>query len=383
MAHQLKLPVVLFAEGGGGRPGDIDMPIVAGLNNHTFSQFAALSGKVPVVGIVHGRCFAGNAALLGCADVIIATEASNIGMSGPAMIEGGGLGSFTPEQIGPSERAVAQRRDRHPGEGRSAGGGGARSSTSRTSRGRSAHWECADQRALRHAVPENRLRVYDMRAAMQGLVDTGSLLELRAGFGAGIDHGAGPHRGPAGRPDRQQPAAPGRRHRRARPPTRRRASCSCATRTACRIVSLSDTPGFMVGPEIEAQAQVRHVCRMFMVAAHLRVPFFAVVLRKGYGLGAQAMTAGGFDAPVFTVSWPTGEFGPAPDSASRPLDRLQPAKRTKTIGVPACAPSPCSVRRFRARRRALPSTIARVARPRLATDGRSRPWTRPARASLC
>jgi len=103
LAHQLRLPVVLFAEGGGGRPGDTDMPIVAGLNNHTFSRFAALSGQVPVVGIVHGRCFAGNAALLGCADVIIATEASNIGMSGPAMIEGGGLGVFKPEQIGPSE----------------------------------------------------------------------------------------------------------------------------------------------------------------------------------------------------------------------------------------------------------------------------------------
>src|SRR5690606_30469817 len=75
------------------------------------------------------------------------------------------------------------------------------------------------------------------------------------------------------------------------------------------IVSLVDTPGFMVGPDVEAQAQVRHVCRMFMIASHLTVPFFAVVLRKGYGLGAQAMTAGGFDAPVFNISWPSGEFG--------------------------------------------------------------------------
>ena len=75
------------------------------------------------------------------------------------------------------------------------------------------------------------------------------------------------------------------------------------------LVSLVDTPGFMVGPEIEAQAQVRHVSRMFVAAAHLRVPFFAVVLRKGYGLGAMAMTGGGFHAPVVTVAWPSGEFG--------------------------------------------------------------------------
>ena len=185
LAHQLKLPVVLFAEGGGGRPGDVDMPIVAGLNNHTFSQFAALSGKVPVVGIVHGRCFAGNAALLGCADVIIATEASNIGMSGPAMIEGGGLGTFKPEQIGPSDvqsrNGVIDIVVKDEAEAVDA----ARRYLSYF-QGPLAHWDCADQRALRHAVPENRLRVYDMRAAMKGLVDTGSLLELRAGFGAGM-----------------------------------------------------------------------------------------------------------------------------------------------------------------------------------------------------
>ena len=245
------------------------MPIVAGLNNHTFSQFAALSGKVPVVGIVHGRCFAGNAALLGCADVIIATEASNIGMGGPAMIEGGGLGTFTPEQIGPSDvqsrNGVIDIVVKDEAEAVAA----ARRYLSYF-QGPLAHWDCADQRALRHAVPENRLRVYDMRAAMKGLVDTGSLLELRAGFGAGMITALARIEGRAGRPDRQQPQAPGRRHRRAKPRTRRRASCSCAMRMACPSSRCTDTPGFMVGPEIEAQAQVRHVCRMFVVAAHLR-----------------------------------------------------------------------------------------------------------------
>jgi len=307
LAHQLKLPVVLFAEGGGGRPGDVDMPIVAGLNNHTFSQFAALSGKVPVVGIVHGRCFAGNAALLGCADVIIATQASNIGMSGPAMIEGGGLGTFKPEQIGPS--SVQSRNgviDVLVGNEEEAVLAAQRYLS--YFQGPVAHWGCADQRALRHAVPENRLRVYDVHTVIRGLVDTGSLLELRAGFGAGMVTALARiegrpvgliannprHLGGAIDVDAADKAA------------RFMQLCNAH---GLPIVSLTDTPGFMVGPEIEAQAQVRHVCRMFVMAAHLSVPFFAVVLRKGYGLGAQAMTAGGFDAPVFTVAWPTGEFG--------------------------------------------------------------------------
>ncbi|MEJ8852059.1 carboxyl transferase domain-containing protein [Variovorax rhizosphaerae] len=307
IAHQLKLPVVLFAEGGGGRPGDTDMPIVAGLNNHTFSQFAALSGKVPVVGIVHGRCFAGNAALLGCSDVIIATRGSNIGMSGPAMIEGGGLGTFAPEQIGPSgvqsKNGVIDVLVQDEAEAVSV----AKQYISYF-QGATTDWHCADQRILRHAIPENRLRVYDVRAAMRGIVDSGSLLELRASFGAGILTALAriegkpigliannPHHlGGAIDVDAADKAA------------RFMQLCNAH---GLPIVSLCDTPGFMVGPEIEAQAQVRHVCRMFMVAAHLRVPYFCVVLRKGYGLGAQAMAAGGFDAPVFTVAWPTGEFG--------------------------------------------------------------------------
>ncbi|MET3515351.1 acetyl/propionyl-CoA carboxylase alpha subunit [Pseudacidovorax sp. 1753] len=307
LAHQLKLPVVLFAEGGGGRPGDVDMPIVAGLNNHTFSQYAALSGVVPVVGIAHGRCFAGNAALLGCSDVIIATKNSNIGMSGPAMIEGGGLGRFAPEQIGPS--AVQSRNGvidilvEDEAEATAA----ARQYLSYF-QGRTATWEAGDARLLRQAVPENRLRVYDVRAVMRGLVDTGSLLELRAGFGAGMVTALARIEGrPVG------VLANNPRHlggaidvEAADKAARFMQLCNAH---GLPLVALCDTPGFMVGPDVEAQAQVRHVSRMFMVASHLRVPYFTVVLRKGYGLGAQAMAAGGFDAPVFTVAWPTGEFG--------------------------------------------------------------------------
>jgi acetyl/propionyl-CoA carboxylase alpha subunit len=307
LAHQLGLPVVLFAEGGGGRPGDVDMPIVAGLNNHTFSKFAALSGKVPVVGVVHGRCFAGNAALLGCADVIIATESSNIGMGGPAMIEGGGLGRFRPEEIGPSHvqwgNGVIDILVKDEAEAVAA----ARRYLSYF-QGPVAQWSCTDQRQLRHAVPENRLRVYDMRAAMRLLADESSVLELRGGFGAGMITALARIEGrPVGLLANDPRHLGGAIDAEAADKSARFMQLCDAH--GLPMVSLCDTPGFMVGPEIEEQAQVRRVCRMFVVAAHLRVPFFAVVLRKGYGLGAQAMTAGGFDAPVFTVSWPTGEFG--------------------------------------------------------------------------
>jgi len=171
-----------------------------------------------------------------------------------------------------------------------------------------ADWAAPDQRLLRHAVPENRLRVYEVREVMRGLVDEGSLLELRAGFGAGMVTALARIEGRAVGLIANNPKHLGGAIDVEAADKAARFMQLCNAH-GLPIVSLTDTPGFMVGPDIEAQAQVRHVCRMFVVAAHLSVPFFAVVLRKGYGLGAQAMTAGGFDAPVFTVAWPTGEFG--------------------------------------------------------------------------
>lgn len=307
LALENKLPVVLFAEGGGGRPGDTDMPIVAGLHISTFASYARLSGQVPVVGIVAGRCFAGNAALLGCSDVIIATKNSNIGMGGPAMVEGGGLGVFTPEQIGPSavqhgngvidvlvdDEAQAVAAARH---------------YLSFFQGSLKTWTAPDAAVLRDAVPENRLRVYDSRAVLEGVVDSGSLLILRSGFGPGIHTALAriegravgilannpQHLGGAIDADAADKAA--------------RFMQLCNSH-GLPLLSFVDTPGFMVGPEIEAQAQVRHASRLFVAAAALRVPYFSVVLRKGYGLGAMAMTAGSFHAPMFTVAWPTGEFG--------------------------------------------------------------------------
>ena len=301
-----KLPVVLFAEGGGGRPGDTDMAIVAGLHVSTFANYARLSGQVPVVGIVAGRCFAGNAALLGCSDVIIATRDSNIGMGGPAMVEGGGLGVFAPEQIGPAD--VQQRSGvidvLVDDEAQAVA---AAQKYLSFFQGRLPTWTEGDPLRLRDMLPENRVRAYDMRLVMQQVADTGSLLELRAGFGAGIFTALARIEGRPIGLIASNPAHLGGAIDAAAADKAARFMQLCNAHSL-PLVSLVDTPGFMVGPEIEAQAQVRHVSRMFIVAAHLRVPFFAVVLRKAYGLGAMAMTGGGFHVPLSTVAWPSGEF---------------------------------------------------------------------------
>ncbi len=307
IALEQRLPVVLFAEGGGGRPGDTDMPIVAGLHVGTFAAYARLSGQVPVVGIAAGRCFAGNAALLGCSDVIIATRASNIGMGGPAMVEGGGLGVFKPEEIGPSSVQAANGVIDVLVDGEAQAVAAARQYLS-FFQGRLSDWTAPDAQALRNAVPENRLRVYDSLAVMTGLVDVGSLLPLRSGFGLGI------HTALARIEGRSVGFMANNPHHLGGAIDADAADKAARFMRLCNahglpVVSLVDTPGFMVGPDAEAQAQVRHVSRLFVTAAALRVPVFSVVLRKGYGLGAMGMAAGGFHAPVFTVAWPTGEFG--------------------------------------------------------------------------
>ena len=273
----------------------------------TFASFARLAGRVPVVAIVAGRCFAGNAALAGCSDVIIATRASNLGMGGPAMIEGGGLGVFRPEDIGPSDvldrngvidvlcddeaTAVAAAK-RYLGYFHAA----------------ATDAVVSDQAVLRDALPRNRVRAYDVRPIVDTLVDTGSALELRPRFGAavltflarldgrpiGVLASQSADGGGAIDGDAADKAA------------RFMALCDAS---GLPIVSLVDTPGFMVGPDIEATGQVRHAGRMFIAAARLTVPLIAVVLRKAYGLGAMALTGGGFHAASAIVSWPTGEFG--------------------------------------------------------------------------
>jgi acetyl-CoA carboxylase carboxyltransferase component len=307
IAEEWKLPIVCFTEGGGGRPGDTDFPGVAGLDTPTFRGYAKLSGLVPRVGINSGRCFAGNAALLGCSDVIIATANSNIGMGGPAMIEGGGLGVYKPDEVGPMsvqvpngvvDIAVADEIEAVAAAKTYLG----------YFQGAVKDWSCVDQRNLRHLIPENRLRVYEIRKVIEAVCDTGSVLELRPEFAPGMItalvriEGA-PFGLIANNPIHLAGAIDG----------------PCADKAArfmqlcdafsLPILSLCDTPGFMVGPEAEKTSLVRRVSRMFVVAGTMSVPVFTVVLRKGYGLGAQAMAAGSFHAPFFIVSWPTGEFG--------------------------------------------------------------------------
>ena len=310
IALQNKLPVVLFAEGGGGRPGDTDMPIVAGLHVSTFASFARLQGKVPLVGIVAGRCFAGNAALLGCCDVVIATQGSNIGMGGPAMIEGGGLGVFKPEQVGPSRVQHSNGVIDILVADEAAAVAAAKQVLSyfQGALNRNITINAPDATMLRDVVPENRLRVYDSRSAIEGIADTGSVQFLRAGYGLGIHTALARIDGRAvgiiaNNPQHLGGAIDADACRKA---TRFMHLCNTHR---LPIVSLVDTPGFMVGPDTEATGQVRAAGDLFVAAAQLSVPFFSIVLRKGYGLGAMAMTAGGFHSPMFTVAWPTGEFG--------------------------------------------------------------------------
>jgi acetyl-CoA carboxylase carboxyltransferase component len=308
IAHDQRLPVVLFAEGGGGRPGDTDMPIVAGLHVGTFAAMARLSGRVPTIGIAAGRCFAGNAALLGCCDLIIATRDSNIGMGGPAMVEGAGLGRYAPEDIGPAAVQHANGVIDLLVADEAQAVAAARHCLALFQGSTQAVEPAAGGALLREVLPDSRLRSYDSRPVVLGLADQGSVVWLREAFGQAVHTALGrlggravgfvvsnpQHLGGAVDADAADKLA--------------RFMQLCDAR-GLPLVSLIDTPGFMVGPEVEARAQVRHVSRLFVIAAALRVPFFSVVLRKAFGLGAMGLSGGGFHAPGFTVAWPSAEFG--------------------------------------------------------------------------
>ena len=309
LAARERLPLVIFAEGGGGRPGDTDTTSVAGLDVPTFRLTAGLSGRVPLVAVVSGYCFAGNAALAAACDVIIATPEASLGMGGPAMIEGGGLGVVGPDEVGPMSIQVPNGVVDLLVADEAAAVAAARRYLSYFG-GPRAGTEVAhgDQRALRHLIPENRVRSYDVRPVVELLCDTGSVLELRAGFGVGVltalarigGHAVGLlasnplHLGGAIDGDAADKVT---------------AFLRLCQAHGLPVVSLVDTPGFMVGPEVERTAVVRRFGAMFVAGARLTVPVCAVVLRKAYGLGAMAMAAGDLRRPAITVAWPTGVFG--------------------------------------------------------------------------
>jgi acetyl-CoA carboxylase carboxyltransferase component len=308
LIERMRLPAVLFAEGGGGRPGDTDYPVVSALETRAFALWARLSGLVPRIAIVNGRCFAGNAVLAGCSDLIVATEGSSLGMGGPAMIEGGGLGKVDPDAVGPLETqarngvvdvVAADEAEATLLAKRLLG----------YFQGATPAGEAPDQTSLRELVPERARRAFAVGPLIETLADVGSVTFLRERFAPELVTALARVEG--------QPlgfVANDSRHMAG-------ALTSDASDKAARflslcdafglpVVSLLDTPGFMVGPDAEATGLVRHASRLLVGGAALRVPLIAVVLRRGYGLGAQAMAGGSLHEPLLTVAWPGAHLGP-------------------------------------------------------------------------
>lgn len=299
------MPIVLFAEGGGGRPNDTDVAdiMAAWLNVTSFRHFAAHRGQK--IGIVTGYCFAGNAALFGVCDLRIATTSSHIGMGGPAMIEGGGLGVVAATEIGPSEVQTANGViDLAVADEAAA----VAATKSLLALPQPAHSPVTDTDPLRHAVPADRTRAYDMRAAIAALTDPDTFQELRRDFGAGLITGFARIRGRAVGLMANNPLHLGGAIDAPAADKGARFVQLCDA-WGLPMVTLCDTPGFMVGPQVEAAGQVAHVSRLFLAGAHFSQPMVTVLLRKAYGLGAMAMAGGGFDRPDLCCAWPTGEVG--------------------------------------------------------------------------
>jgi acetyl-CoA carboxylase carboxyltransferase component len=308
LAGELSLPIIIYTEGGGGRPGDTDVTTqIAGLNINSFATWAGLSGEVPRIAVNNGYCFAGNAALFGCADFNIATKTSWIGMAGPAMIEGGGLGKFDPTDIGPMDVQEKNGVVDIVAEDEAHATAIAKQMLSYF-QGDVEDWQASGQEVLRESIPEDRRWGYPVRRIIETIADTGSFLELQRIYGRPIITG---FMRIEGKPmalianDCQQLGG---------------AVDAQASEKAAQfiqkcdalglpVLSLTDTPGFMVGPASEEQAAVRRMSSLFIAGAKVTVPVVAIFLRKGYGLGAMAMTGGSFVRPVYSASWPTGEFG--------------------------------------------------------------------------
>ncbi len=306
LAERYRIPLVLFGEGGGGRPGDDPTGPAVAFDTPTFTQFSKLSALVPMVAVTNGRCFAGNTALVAACDVIIATEGSTLAMGGPAMIEGGGLGIYTPEEVGPMSfqvpNGVVDILVKDEAEAVQV----VKKYLSYF-QGSLDDWEAHDQRLLRHIVPENRLRLYDMRDVLKTIADKGSVLEIREKFGIGVITAFIRVEGqPMG-------VIANNPHHLAGAIDSDAADKGARFMQLCDafdipILSLMDCPGIMVGPDVERTALVRHSVRMFNTGANLTTPLFGVIVRKAYGLGVQAMCGGSALAGFFTVAWPTAEF---------------------------------------------------------------------------
>jgi acetyl-CoA carboxylase carboxyltransferase component len=306
---RMRLPTVFFAEGGGGRPGDSDVPVVSALDVRAFALWAGLSGRVPRIAIVNGRCFAGNAVIAGCSDLIVATENSSLGMGGPAMIAGGGLGEVDPDEIGPMAMQAPNGVVDIVVEDEAAAVAVTKTLLGYFQGPLDAPAAPPEQNDLRRLVPEHDRRAYDVRPIIHALADVGSVTLLRERFAPELVTALVRIEGrPLGVIANNTIHVAG-------------VLTSDASDKAARflqlcdafglpLVSLVDTPGFMVGPKDEATGLVRHASRLLVAGAAIGVPFIAVVLRRAYGLGAQAMVAGGLHEPLLTVAWPSAHLGP-------------------------------------------------------------------------
>jgi acetyl-CoA carboxylase carboxyltransferase component len=309
LIERMRLPTVFFAEGGGGRPGDSDFPVVSALDVRAFALWAKLSGRVPRIAIVNGRCFAGNAVIAGCSDLIVATEGSSLGMGGPAMIAGGGLGEVDPDEIGPIEVQAPNGVVDLVVADEAAAVASAKTLLGYFQGALDPPHASADQERLRELMPEQERRAYDVRPIIGTLADEGSVTFLRERFAPEMVTALARIEGRAvGVIANNTVHAAG-------------VITSDASDKAARflqlcdafglpVVSLLDTPGFMVGPKDEATGLVRHASRLLVAGAAMRVPLIAVVLRRAYGLGAQAMVAGSLHEPLLTVAWPGAHLGP-------------------------------------------------------------------------
>jgi acetyl-CoA carboxylase carboxyltransferase component len=308
LIDRMRLPVIFFAEGGGGRPGDTDYPVVSALQVPAFALWAKLSGRVPRISIVNGNCFAGNAVIAGCSDLIVATESASIGMGGPAMIAGGGLGDFRPEEVGPVEMqapngvidvVVADEVEAVAVSKRLLG----------YFRGAAQDWSEPDQLPLRDAVPERGRRAYDVLPIIRTLADEDSVTVLRERFAPELVTALARVEGrPVGVIANNTMYLAGTVTGEASDKAARFMQLCDAF--GLPVVSLIDTPGYMVGPDHERHGLVRHCCRLLVAGAALTVPTVAVVLRRAYGLGAQAMAFGGLHQPLLTTAWPGATLGP-------------------------------------------------------------------------
>ncbi|MCB0936240.1 MAG: biotin carboxylase [Mycobacterium sp.] len=308
LIERMRLPTVFFAEGGGGRPGDTDYPTVSSLEVRAFKLWAALSGVVPRIAVVKGRCFAGNAVIAGCSDLIVATEDTSIGMGGPAMIAGGGLGDVDPDAVGPiSVQAPNGVVDVVvPDE---AAAVAVTKQLIGYFQGSTAPGPAADQTALRTMIPERARRAYPVAPLIRTLADEGSVTVLRERFAPEMVTALARIDGRAiGVIANNTMVMAGAITARAADKAARFLQL-CDT-YAIPVVSLVDCPGYMVGPAAEAESLVRRASRLLVAGAALRVPLVAVILRRGYGLGAQAMTGGSLHEPLLTVAWPGAHLGP-------------------------------------------------------------------------